>query len=189
MTWNVRTLLAMMSAAPLLLLGCKSTPPPAKTEAAATATTAAPNPPLTPPRPTTAPPPFRVFHAGEGSFTLVTKDSATDDEIAAILWQLRDAARTHTLAKLKVNQADADKYSPAWFHVYRGPKCASEKYGSGKLPCGGGYHAAGDYTYGGPKNPNWDTGALLHGEDARETQLWNPDAPYSVPTQQADASR
>ncbi len=71
-----------------------------------------------------------------------------------------------------------------WFHIYRGPKCADEKYTDGKLPCGGSYHASGDYTFGGGPTHQWDDGALLHhtptGED-HLTELWNPNAPYVAP--------
>ena len=65
-----------------------------------------------------------------------------------------------------------------WFHIYRGPKCADEKYTTGTLPCGPSYHAAGDYTLGSFSNKNRDDAVLLHGDD-KQTELWNPDAPPS----------
>jgi hypothetical protein len=158
-----------------ILIGCNSTPTPApKTE---TATTPAPAP--TTLRPTATPAPFKLFHYYNSSFTLTTPDNATDDEIAALVWQLRDAARTHTFDKLKLSQKDVDSGPTTWFHIYRGTKCASEKYTEGKLPCEAAYHASGDYTYS--KNPVWDKGVLVH--DEKETPLWNPDAPYTPPTQ------
>jgi hypothetical protein len=160
----------------LALVGCKSTPAPNPTPA----TNLAPTPAATfPPRPTAAPAAFKVFHYYNSSFTLTTPDKATDDEIAALVWQLRDATRTHTLSKLKINQKDADAGSTTWFHIYRGAKCASEKFTTGKLPCEASYHATGDYTYS--AKPVWDRGILLHNE--KETQLWDPDAPYTPPTQ------
>jgi hypothetical protein len=65
-----------------------------------------------------------------------------------------------------------------WFHIYRGPKCADEKYTTGKLPCGPSYHAAGDFTYGGFTDHNHTDGALLHNSNATgdgpATSLWNP---------------
>jgi hypothetical protein len=135
-----------------------------------------------PVRPTTPSVAFRVFHQANGTFTLVTKDTATDDEISAIIWQLRDAAHAHTFDKLKISQKAVDAGAPTvWFHIYRGAKCASEKYADGAPPCGASYHAAGDYTYGGgTTNPRWDKGVLHHGED-NEIPLWNPEAPYIAP--------
>ena len=158
----------------LLLIGCNSTSAP-KTDATRTA---APAPAPTIPRPTATPAPFKLFHYYDNSFTLTTPDNATDDEIAALVWQLRDATRTHTLDKLHLSQKDVDAGSTTWFHIYRGTKCASEKYTEGKLPCGASYHATGDYTY---SKRVWDKGILLH--DEKETELWNPDAPYTPPTQ------
>jgi hypothetical protein len=157
----------------VLLLGCNSTPAP-KTD---TTPAPAPTPVLAPTRPTATPAPFKLFHYYNSSFTLTTPDNATDDEIAALIWQLRDAARTRTFDKLKLSQKDVDAGTTTWFHIYRGTKCASEKYTEGKLPCGASYHASGDYTYS--SKSVWDNGILLH--DEKETRLWNPDAPYTPP--------
>jgi hypothetical protein len=133
-----------------------------------------------PPRPTVSAPPFKVFHQTADSITLVTKDSATDDEISAILWQLHDAAQNHSFDKLKISQKFIDARDPkVWFHIYRGAKCASEKFTSGKLPCEASYHGVGDYTLGSFTNKNFDDGVLIH--DGHETHLWNPDAPYTPP--------
>jgi hypothetical protein len=163
-----RTLIAF---ALTLALGCNSTPPPAPTPKLAQATT--------PPRPTVAPPAFKVFHQTADTITLVTKENATDEEVEAILWQLRDAAHTHTFDKLHIDQKFIGaRKPPIWFHLYRGAKCASEKYASGNPPCGGSYHAAGDYTF--DTSRNWDDGLLRHADDT-ETPLWNPDAPYTAP--------
>jgi len=154
------------------LAGCKSAPTP----------TPAPSTPVVakstyPPRPTIAPPPFKVFHTTDNSITLVTDANATDDQIAAILWQLHDAAHNNTFAALHIPQQLVDKRDPmVWFHVYRGPKCASEKYTTGALPCGPSYHAAGDYTLGSFSNKDRDDAVLLHADD-KQTELWNPDAP------------
>lgn len=153
-----------------LLAGCKSSPAPQPT--AAQLELAAHSTPQTPPRPSVAPPPFKVFHHDASSITLVTKDNATDDEIAAILWQLHDAARAHSFDKLGIPQKLVDARDPMiWFHLYRGRKCASEKYTSGALPCGAAYHAAGDYTLGGFTDKNHDDAILLHDEN-HEVHLW-----------------
>ena len=152
------------------LCGCKSAPAPI-------ATTAAKPTQTYPARPTTPPPPFHLFHTTADSLTLVTADNATDEQIEAIVWQLHDAAQTHTFDKLHLPQKFIDARSPIVFiHIYRGTKCAAEKYTSGEPPCGGSYHAAGDYTIGSFKNPNRDDGVLLHDED-HQVELWNPDAP------------
>ena len=113
-----------------LTLGCNSTPAPKSI--APTDTTQYPT------RPTTPPPPFKLLHqTPEGSFTLVTSPTATDDQIAAIVWQLRDAAHTRTFDRLHIPQKAVDTRDPmVWFHIYRGPKCAPEKYADGKLPFG-----------------------------------------------------
>ncbi len=159
----------------IFLLACRSTPhqEPPPTSPIATNITY-------PTRPSTSPPPFKVFHTTDNSITLVTDTDATDDQIAAILWQLHDAARTHTFTALHIPQQVQqmiDKRDPmVWFHIYRGPKCASEKYTTAALPCGPSYHAAGDYTLGSFSNKDRDEAVLLHGDD-KQTELWNPDAP------------
>lgn len=162
-----------------VLIGCKSSPapaPPAQTQSAAPAITY-------PARPTTTPAPFKVFHHYDSSYTLTVPDKATDDQLAALLWQLRDAARAHNLDALHVpglTQKDVDAGGDnVWFHIYRGSKCASEKYTEAKLPCGASYHASADFTFSKINNQPWDKGVLLH--DEKETQLWNPDTPYSAP--------
>jgi len=121
---------------------------------------------------------FKVFHHDASTFTLITKDNATDSEIEAIIWQLRDAAHAHTLDKLGISDKAVNDHKPtAWFHIYRGAKCASEKYASGEPPCGGSYHAAGDYTFGSSANPNWDDG-ILRNDAGEELPLWDSEAPY-----------
>lgn len=163
-----------------LLSGCKQRTNQAPAANPAMQQLAAPGPaPHARARPSVPPPPFRVFHHDASSVTLVTKENASDDEIAAIVWQLRDAAHNHTFDKLGIPQKLVDARDPIiWFHIYRGAKCASEKYTSGTLPCGAAYHAAGDYTLGGFHNKDHDEGVLLKNEN-HQTELWNPDAPYN----------
>jgi hypothetical protein len=162
---------------PLLLVGCKSAPPPAP------AATTEPSAATYPARPTTPPATFKIFHHANSTFTLTVPEKTTDDEISALVWQLRDAARTHSFDKIHIpqKQVDADG-STVWFHIYRGPKCAPEKYAPGNPPCGASYHAAGDYTLARTAHPTWDKGQLNHGE--AQTDLWNPDAPYTAPAAQ-----
>lgn len=170
--WYSVAPLALVFVAISIFSGCKSAPAP----------TPAPTTPIVakstyPPRPTITPPAFKVFHTTDNSITLVTDANATDDQIAAILYQLHDAAHNHTFNKLDISQKFVDARDPMiWFHIYRGPKCASEKYTTGTLPCGPSYHAAADYTLGSFSNKNRDDGVLLHADD-KQTQLWNPDAP------------
>ena len=175
-------------------VGCKQAPPMVdKPIDAPTSTTSlasgkpstATNPTHAPAPPTSTapvpPPPFKVFHQTDATITLVTDPNATDAQITAILWQLRDAAATHTFDKLHIPQKVVDGRDPIiWFHVYRGPKCASEKYTTGKLPCGPSYHAAGEFTYGGFSAPNRTAGTLMRDEN-HETILWDPDKPYTPP--------
>jgi len=152
----------------LLALGCHSTPKPQSTST--TPTTPQSHYPT---RPNTTPPPFRVFHQTENSLTLVTTPTATDEQITAILYQLHDAARSHTFDTLHLPQKFIDARDPfLFFHIYRGPKCAPEKYASGDLPCGNSYHAAGDYTLGDFKDPNRDSGLLRNPDTQQETPLW-----------------
>lgn len=164
---------AAIAVVSLLLIGCNSKPAPS---AAATKSTPQATTTQYPPRPTTPPPPFRVFHTTDNSITFVTSDNATDEQIAAILWQLHDAARTRTFAQLHIPQQLVDKRDPIlWFHLYRGAKCADEKYTTGKLPCGDSYHAAGDYTLGSFANKDRDSAVLLEA-NGQEVQLWNANA-------------
>jgi hypothetical protein len=160
---------------PILLFGCKSTPPPAPPPAADTT-------PAYPSRPITPPPAFKLFHHGNNSFTLVVKETATDDEISALIWQLRVASNAHAFDKLHIPQKQVDAFAPTVsFHIYRGTKCAAEKYATGEPPCGGSYHASGDYTLDTHTNPPWEKGTLLHDEDHR-TELWDADATSKAPS-------
>ena len=175
-------------------VGCKQAPPMVDKPIDAPTSTTSPasgkpstatNPTHAPAPPTSTapvlPPPFKVFHQTDATITLVTDPNATDAQITAILWQLRDAAATHTFDKLHIPQKVVDGRDPIiWFHVYRGPKCASEKYTTGKLPCGPSYHAAGEFTYGGFSAPNRTAGTLMRDEN-HETILWDPDKPYTPP--------
>ena len=160
------------------LLGCTSKP-------AQIMPTIIASQPSSPTRPTTPPPPFKLFHQSPNTITLTTTPDASDQQIEAILFQLRDAAQTHTFDALHIPQKLVDAREPMiWFHLYRGPKCAAEKYAPGAPPCGPSYHAAGDYTLGGSKNPNWDSGVLLTPsttDQPHETQLWPPGSPYTPP--------
>ena len=132
-----------------------------------------------PPRPSVAAPPVKLFHQDNDTLTLTTKPDATDAEIAAILWEFRDAARDRSFDALHLPQKFIDARKPiVWFHVYRGARCASEKYTKGPLPCEASYHGAGDFTLGDYKNPQWNEGVLRHADDT-ETRLWDPDAPYT----------
>ena len=166
--WYIAAPLALLL---ILVLGCKA---PASTPArlASQAETY-----TYPPRPTVPASPFKVFHQDEDTYTLTTKPDATDAEISAILWQFRDATLAHNFAALHLNQKFIDTRKPSiWFHIYRGPKCANEKFVQGKYPCGAKYNGAGDYTLGAYNNPDWND-AVLHTADGKETHLWDPDAP------------
>jgi hypothetical protein len=172
--WYKAAPLALVLACTLLSGGgCKSSAPPAPVTQATAQTDAA----TYPPRPSVAPPAFKVFHQDNDTYTLVTKADASDDEISALMWQFRDATRSHGFDALHLSQKFIDARKPTvWFHVYRGAKCANEKFTKGKLPCKAAYHGAGDYTLGDYKNTAWNMGVLRHA-DGSETQLWNADAP------------
>ncbi|QHN02325.1 hypothetical protein FTO74_02270 [Granulicella sp. WH15] len=174
----MRRILTSISFAMVLVAGCKAPAPPVpapKTE---------PQKATYPARPSVAAPATKVFHQDEDTYTLVTKADASDDEIVAILWQFRDAAHNHSFDKLGLSQKFIDARKPiVWIHVYRGAKCANEKFTTGKYPCGASYHGAGDYTLGDYKNPLWDNG-ILHHENATETPLWDSNAPYTPTSSQ-----
>ena len=166
----------VIAVALLLVAGCKTASPPPASQGADMQLAAHPSAAF-PARPSVAPPAFKVFHQTDNSITLVTKGDASDDEVAAIVWELRDAARAHSFDKLGISQKFVDARNPmVWIHIYRGAKCASEKYTTGKLPCGAAYHAAGDYTLGGFHDKDHDDGVLLKDEN-HEVHLWNPNAP------------
>lgn len=156
------------------LSGCKPTQPPAPPKTAEPAAEEY----HFPVRPTVPAPAVKVFHQDDDTYTLVTKPDATDDEVAAIIWQFRDAAHAKTFDKLHLSEKFIDARKPTvWIHVYRGAKCANEKLVSRNYPCGAKYNGAGDYTLGSYTNPLWDDG-ILHTPDGKETKLWDPDAPY-----------
>ncbi len=158
----------------LLLQGCTS-----KTEqpSGAAQTSVVPQVQV-PPRPSVGPATFKVFHKSDTTYTLIVPENSTDEQVESLIWQLRDAAHARTLDQLRLSQKMVDDRKPlVWFHIYRGSKCASEKYADGPPPCGGSYHAAGDYTYGGYANRETDNGSIFHGED-HETQLWDSEKVY-----------
>jgi hypothetical protein len=162
-------LLVMCSLLSVTALGCSSKPAP--TAPVATATTT----PHYPPRPTTPPPTFKLFHHDTSSITLVVPETSTDTQLAALLFEFRDAAQSRTFDTLHIPQKLVDARDPKlWFHIYRGPKCAAEKYASGPPPCGGSYHAAADFTLGSFKDPNRTEGVLLQ-DETHQTELWKPD--------------
>lgn len=170
----VEKMVLFVAAASSIAIGCKSAAPSKSVEAQqpAAQTTV-----TYPAKSTLLPPTFKVFHVHDGITTLVTKEDASDAEIEAILWQLRDAAHGHSLGKLKIDQKMVDDRKPmVWFHLYRGTRCAAEKYAEGDLPCGNHYNGAGDYTYGSYSNKELDRGVLRDGE--KETQLWDPEKVY-----------
>jgi hypothetical protein len=108
-------------------------------------------------------------------------DKEDDGQLSALVWQLRDAARSHAFDSIHIpqSQVDADGKT-VWFHIYRGTKCAPEKYAPGKPPCGASYHAAADYTLDTHSTPPWDKGVVYHAvDDPHPTLLWDPDAPYT----------
>ncbi len=156
----------------LVFASCKSSQPPSPG--------AASDRPGYPARPSVAPPAVKLFHQDNDTLTLTTKSDATDAEISAILWEFRDAARDRSFDALHLPQSFIDARKPVvWFHVYRGGKCASEKYAKGPLPCEASYHGAGDFTLGDYKNPRWDEGVLRHADNT-ETRLWDPEVLYST---------
>ena len=167
----------LLAVVPILLFsGCKRTPTPSQLQLTRTPESEY----HFQPRPSVAPPAVKVFHQDEDTYTLITKADATDDEISALIWQFRDAAHTKTFDKLHLSEKFIDARKPTvWIHVYRGTKCANEKFTTGKYPCGAKYNGAGDYTLGGYSNPLWDDG-VLHTADGKETKLWDPDAPYAA---------
>jgi hypothetical protein len=172
---NLHTRLPLLAL--IAALGCNSTPKRPALSTLSEGTTVS-NVSI---RPSVAPPTFKLFHQTADSFTLVTTPTATDDQISAIIWQLRDAAHTHTFDKLNIPQKLVDARDPmVWFHIYRDPKCAAEKYAPGAPPCGPSYHAAGDYTFGGGANHQWDDGVLLH-DETHQTELWPSGSAYTPP--------
>jgi hypothetical protein len=166
-----RMMIVMGTVATLSAVGCSSKPAPAVPTTSMQSTG-----PRYPPRPGIPAPAFKVVHHDASSFTLVTKDEASDAEIESLVWELHDAARTHSFDALKIDQKVVDQRDPiVWLHIYRGAKCATEKFTPGALPCGDSYHAAGDYTLGGFTKPQRDEGVLRQA-DGQEVHLWNPDA-------------
>ena len=181
MKQGIRTAITVL-AIPVFFIGCKSVPAPNAEQSVQGPPQASPIATAYPARPTVPPPAFKVFHHDGTSVTLVTKENATNDEIESLIWELRDAAHSHSFNKLKIDQEWIDKRDPIiWFHIYRGAKCASEKYTTGTLPCGASYHSAGDFTFGGFTNREHDDGALLTDEN-HETHLWDATKPYTSPT-------
>ena len=143
-------------------VGCK-TPAPAPAP-----TTTTPYPP----RPTTAPAPFTIFHQDNNTYILVVPQTTPDPQLAALLWQLRDAAHAHTFDTLHLSQTFINARHPkVFFHLYRGPKCAAETYKQ-PYPCGPSYHGSADFSIGGFSNPSATDGSLV-APDGTITHLWD----------------
>ncbi|MFC6645018.1 hypothetical protein ACFQBQ_05305 [Granulicella cerasi] len=130
-----------------------------------------------PARPNITPPYVKLFHKTDDSLTLVVDEDVTDTQLAALLWELHDAAKAHTFDSIGIPQAFVDKRDPiVWMHIYRGAKCASEKYTNGKYPCGASYHGAADYTFGGFTHKDRDDGVVI--SNGKETHLWDPNTQH-----------
>ncbi len=116
--------------AALLLAGCKSTPPaPNRTPCAASG-------PL-PGSPDRSPPSFKVFHHDASSITLVTKGRRNRcRDRSPHLAASRRRAHAHLRHAQDQPEAGRRRDHKIWFHIYRGSKCASEKYADGPPPCG-----------------------------------------------------
>ena len=109
-----------------------------------------------------------MFHQDEDTYTLVTDANATDQQIAAMLWELRDAAHAQAFDKLHLSQKFIDtRKPPSGFIFTAGAKCAEWKFVQGKYPCGASYHGAGDYTLGSYTDKLWDDGELRNADGCR----------------------
>ena len=155
---------ALLTISLTLAVGCKSTPAPAPT-----VTTG----PAYPPRPNVPPATFRSIQQTNNSYILVVPEAATNDQLAATLYQLRDAAQAHTFDQLHLSQSFIDARHPkVFFHLYRGAKCAPETFAKGPYPCGPSYHGAADFSIGGFANPSATDGSLV-APDGAVTHLWS----------------
>ena len=146
--------------------GCRSVPPVQKPQLSSAAA-------AFPARPTAAPAPFQLFHQTDNSLILVVPETASDPALAALLYQLREAAQAHAFGQLHLPQKFIDARQPkVFFHLYRGQKCAPETYAKGPYPCGASYHGAADFSIGGFSNPNATDGSLV-APDGAITHLWS----------------
>lgn len=149
-----------------LALGCNSSVPP---KSAVPQQAHAPDPV----RPTATPAPFKLLHQTDNSLILVTPADATNDQLAALVWQLHDVAEHHRFTELHLPQTFIDARHPSiFFHIYRSPRCATETYGKGPYPCGASYHGAADFSFGGITNRNRIAGALIDA-NGNPTPLWS----------------
>ena len=107
-------------------------------------------------------PPFRFFKmSAESGVSLVVPEKATEAEIRALLYFIREKVKTKKFSDLGILHPTSKNfnqlnYDHGMILVFRGEKCANEEFIDTVGPCGYGEHDAGSYQWGLLQPGPWD---------------------------------
>ena len=109
---------------------------------------------------------------------LVVTETTTDDQLKSLLWHLRTKIRANAFKDLGIKPTTTlygiPGYTSGIVDIYRGSKCASEKYTpEGRPdPCGSSIHASANYHWGDGNDPHAD-GAYLVSTNGTVTPIFD----------------
>ncbi len=109
--------------------------------------------------PTTPPPAFRLYRfkfdekIGASIISYVAPPNTTDDQIKSLVWLFREKVRSQKFRDISINQPTSSNFGKRGYlqgilSIYRGEKCAGEKFSDAEGPCGDGDHDAAYYQWG-----------------------------------------
>lgn len=173
-----RTLRLTLLATAFTLTGCQ--PPPPKPIPEPT-----PKPAMMPPsvraekaQLAAAHPPSKLFlQKIDMPTVVVVAETTPNEQMKALLWYLRTKIRTNAFKDLGLKPTDtfygAPGYTSGIVDIYRGSKCASEKYTpqGHPDPCGPSIHKSASYHWGDGNDPHAD-GAYLVAETGAVTPVF-----------------
>ena len=126
-------------------------------------------------------PDFFVSYQGDTMATVIVAKATTDDQIASLIWLLRDAIHNRSLKSLGISQTLVDNRHPIYtLNIYRGVKCSDRHYPQGgKPPCAFRDQDAGYFMYGSFRSREDERGVVTYNEhDSEAKSLWPRDSPF-----------
>jgi len=163
-----RTLRLTLLTTALVLTGCQPTPPkpvpePTPKPAMMSSQTRAADAQLA-----ATHPPFKLFlQKIDMPTVLVVAETTPDDQLKSLLWYLRTKIRANAFKDLGIKPTATlygiPGYTSGMVDLYRGPKCASEKYTpeGHPDPCGPSIHKSASYHWGDGNDPHADRADLI----------------------------
>ena len=125
-------------------------------------------------------PVFTVLYQDKSLVTMTVPPKTSDEEVSNLIWLLRDAAHSRSLASIGISETLVESRDPiVTFEIYRNAKCAPEHYGKGKRPCGEADHDSAFYMFGNFADRDGDGATIFDGPNETEgIQLWVVNTPY-----------